>query len=228
MKTTHLLFDLDNTLYPSTTAIDQGITRRMIGFVADFLGLDYQDAAQLRVQRLPHYGTTLEWLRTEHGLEDTDAYFSAVHPPQEIQELSPDPNLRPLLQSLGLPMTILTNSPLSHALRVLEHLDVADLFTGIHDIQSNGLRGKPYPEAYRNALSAAGFGLEETVFFDDHKKYTDGYQAIGGQAVLVRHSDNSQPHPLDTHSTPAPGGPPQLVIASVYQVPQALELLARE
>lgn len=228
MKITHLLFDLDNTLYPSTTAIDQGITRRMIGFVADFLGLDYQEASQRRAQRLPHYGTTLEWLRTEHGLEDTDAYFSAVHPPQEIQELSPDPNLRPLLQSLGLPMTILTNSPLAHAQRVLEHLDVSDLFTGIHDIQSNGLKGKPYPDAYWNALSAAGFGLEETVFFDDHRKYTDGYQAIGGQAVLVRPRDTGQSHPLDRHSSPALSGPPQLVIASVYQVPQALELLAKE
>ena len=151
MKIRHLLFDLDNTLYPSTAAIDQGITSRMIGFVADVLELDFQQAAERRQQRLPFYGTTLEWLKTEHGLEDTDAYFAAVHPPQELQELNPDPNLRPLLQSLGLPMTILTNAPRCHAQRVLEFLNVADLFTGIHDIQSNGFKGKPYPDSYRTA-----------------------------------------------------------------------------
>ena len=225
MTIRHLLFDLDNTLYPSTAAMDQGVTRRMIGFVADLLGLDYQQAAERRVQRLPHYGTTLEWLKTEHGLTDVAAYFSAVHPPEEIQELSPDPNLRPLLQSLGLPMTILTNSPRVHAQRVLEFLDVADLFSGIHDIESNGLKGKPYPEAYRAALSAAGFGIEETVFFDDHKKYTDGYQRLGGQAVLVRHPETAgKRHPLDSLSPP--DVPPQIVIESVYHVPQVLERLS--
>lgn len=233
MKIRHLLFDLDNTLYPSTAAIDQGITSRMIGFVADVLELDFQQAAERRQQRLPFYGTTLEWLKTEHGLEDTDAYFAAVHPPQELQELNPDPNLRPLLQSLGLPMTILTNAPRCHAQRVLEFLNVVDLFTGIHDIQSNGFKGKPYPDSYRTALAAGGFTVAETLFFDDHKKYTDGYQAIGGQAVLVQHpaTATGHPHPLDSIVEQADSpktGPAQLVIASVYQVPQVLELLAKK
>ena len=39
MKIRHLLFDLDNTLYPSTSAIDAGISKRMREFVADFLKL---------------------------------------------------------------------------------------------------------------------------------------------------------------------------------------------
>lgn len=225
MKIQHLLFDLDNTLYPSTAAIDAGITGRMIGFVADFLGLDYQQAAERRLRRLSHYGTTLEWLRTEHGLQDIQAYFDAVHPPDEVEELTPDPNLRPFLQSLGLPMTILTNAPLAHARRVLEFLNVADLFTGIHDIESNGFKGKPYPESYRTALAAAGFGLEETVFFDDHKKYTDGYQKLGGQAVLVQHpGTETEQHPQDLLSPK--DAVPQLVIQSIYQVPQVLEKLA--
>lgn len=225
MNIKHLLFDLDNTLYPSTATMDQGITRRMIGFVADFLGLDIQQATVRRIQRLPFYGTTLEWLKAEHGLTDVAAYFNAVHPPEEIEELNPDPSLRPFLQSLKLPMTILTNAPLCHAQRVLEFLDVADLFTSIHDIESNGFKGKPYPEAYKRALSAAGFSVGETVFFDDHKKYTDGYQALGGQAVLVQHPEQAgQQHPLDSFSSP--NQPSQLVIQSVYQVPQVLAQLA--
>lgn len=227
MNIKHLLFDLDNTLYPSTAAIDQGITRRMIGFVADFLGLDFQQATERRVQRLPFFGTTLEWLKTEHGLTDIAAYFDAVHPPEEINELNQDPNLRPFLQSLELPMTILTNAPLCHAQRVLEFLNVADLFTSIHDIESNGFKGKPYPEAYHKALAASGFSIAETIFFDDHKKYTDGYQALGGQAVLVQHpSEANRTHPLDSRSEP--DLLPQLVIPSVYQVPQVLEYLAAQ
>lgn len=249
MNINHLLFDLDNTLYPSTAAIDQGISSRMVGFVADFLGLDYQQAAQRRKQRLPLYGTTLEWLITEYNLKDVDSFFSAIHPPEEIQELSKDPNLRPFLKSLGLPMTILTNAPLCHATRVLEYLEVADLFTSVHTIQSNNLKGKPYAVAYHKALSATGFTLEETVFFDDHPKYTNGYQVLGGQAVLIQHPETKEGHSLDlgqgdrVHSDlvqrenqedslsfiPAPeaGLLPQVVIPSVYQVPQVLEFFAK-
>ena len=185
----HLLFDLDNTLYPETAAMNQGITRRMLVYTAGFLGVTYDEAVALRRQRLPLYGTTLEWLRNEHGLTDVSGYFNAVHPPEEVDELQPDPDLRTLLLSLGLPMTVLTNAPRCHAERVLEFLNVADIFTGVYDVERNNLRGKPYPEAYLNAISGAGSTVAETVFFDDHKKYTDGYERLGGRAVLVRNPD---------------------------------------
>lgn len=124
-------------------------------------------------------------------------------------------------------MTILTNAPLCHAQRVLEFLNVADLFTSIHDIQSNGFKGKPYPEAYHKALTTSGFDIAETIFFDDHKKYTDGYQALGGQAVLVQHpAEANRCHPLDSHSNS--DLLPQLVIPSVYQIPQVLEQLSAQ
>lgn len=226
MKITHLLFDLDNTLYPSTAKIDEGITHRMLSFTAKLLGVSYEEAVQRRIERLPLYGTTLEWLRTEHGLVDVDEYFSAVHPPEEVNELQKDPNLRPLLKSLGLPMTILTNAPKRHAVRVLEFLEIADLFESIHDIESNNFKGKPYPQSYLNAINAGGFCLEETIFFDDHKKYTDGYQKIGGTAVLVRHPSADHPekiHPLDALASNATG---TLQIESVYDVPALLEKLS--
>ena len=131
--------------------------------------MTYDEAVALRRQRLPLYGTTLEWLRNEHGLTDVSGYFNAVHPPEEVDELQPDPDLRTLLLSLG--------------------LNVADIFTGVYDVERNNLRGKPYPEAYLNAISGAGSTVAETVFFDDHKKYTDGYERLGGRAVLVRNPD---------------------------------------
>lgn len=119
-------------------------------------------------------------------------------------------------------MTILTNAPLCHAQRVLEFLNVADLFVGIHDIQRNGFKGKPYPDAYRQALSTSGFTLEETVFFDDHKKYTKGYQDLGGQAVLIQGSSGTE---ILTIPAPQDNLLPQLAIESVYQVPKVLDYL---
>lgn len=180
----HLIFDLDNTLYSSTAAMDTGITFRMISCVAEFFKISYEDALTLRKQKLPGFSTTLEWLRHE-GLTDTEYYFSQVHPENEADELPCDPELRPLLESIDIPKSILTNSPREHAVRVLAKLNITDLFTDICDIRDCNLNGKPYAGAYQRALQICGGTIDDTVFFDDQYKYTDGYEAIGGTAVIV-------------------------------------------
>lgn len=238
MKIRHLLFDLDNTLYPSTSAIDAGISRRMMEFVANFLQLPMDKAAALRKERMPLYGTTLEWLRTEHGLKDVQAYFHYVHPLSEANELTPDKNLRPFLLSLGLPMTVLTNAPRVHADTVLDFYDIKDLFESIHDIETNNLSGKPHESAYMNAVTWGGHTLEDTLFFDDHAKYTKGYTAIGGKSVLVSWGDNSgmdgKTHTgknndghktLDGWDTSDPDA--FACIHSIYEIPSLLEKLEK-
>lgn len=236
MKYKHLLFDLDNTLYPSTAAIDKGITHRMLSFIASYLHISYEEAVAKRNSRLSYYGTTLEWLRSEEGLEDIQSFFNAVHPPEETKEITFDPELRSFLQSLHMPMTVLTNAPMVHAKRILDFLNITDLFTGIYDVEYNDFEGKPYPQAFYNALEGSGFSLEETLFFDDHKKYTDGYQALGGQAILVQHPQGTDtPHPLDIprHKSTAEDrahikrlpGPEQITIGSIYEIPELLKRL---
>ncbi|MDE5775598.1 MAG: HAD-IA family hydrolase [Treponemataceae bacterium] len=184
MKVEHIIFDLDNTLYSSTSAMDAGITRRMMEAVADFFGVDVETAAKMRRENLPKFSTTLEWLRSE-GLSDTEKYFAKVHPKNEADELSPDENLRGLISSISQSRVILTNSPREHAERVLKKLNVADLFSDIVDIRACGLQGKPYEGAYRTALEKCGGDVSNTIFVDDLLKYTDGFLALGGTAVLV-------------------------------------------
>ena len=184
----HLLLDLDNTLYPASAAMDAGISRRMIQFVADHIGLSVDDAVTLRLARIqgPNpYGTTLEWLKAEYALTDENAFFEAVHPESEIEELTPDPALRPYLLSLGLPMTLLTNAPMTHAKRVLRFFGIEDLFLGIFDLTYHKGRGKPHPSSFLDTLAAVGHRVDDTLFVDDHPKYVRGYKALGGQAVLV-------------------------------------------
>lgn len=184
----HLLLDLDNTLYPASGGMDEGITRRMLEFVAMYIGVPFDEGVKLRLKGIPSYGTTLEWLKAEHGLTDQNAFFEAVHPESELGELQEDSKLRPYLLSLGLPMTLLTNAPMMHAMRVLRFFNIADIFTGIYDLTFNKGRGKPYPDSFLNTLDAAGFTVPETLFVDDHPKYVRGYKAIGGQAVIVDES----------------------------------------
>ena len=194
----HLLFDMDNTLYPSSSAMDKGITRRMLECVADFFHCDIEKAIALRAERIVHYSTTLEWLRAE-GLTDIEAFLAHVHPDNEADELPPQPGLRDFLLSLNMPMSVLTNAPHEHADTVLGKLGIADLFQAVTDIRDAGFNGKPYPDAYMAALKKVGAGIDETLFLDDMQKYTDGWVALGGTAVLIGDS-NGKPLADDAES----------------------------
>ena len=230
MQIKHLIFDLDNTLYSSTAAMDRGITFRMLTCVAEFFHISYDEAVALRSQKLPEFSTTLEWLRPE-GLTDIEGYFSKVHPGNEADELPPDPALRPLLKSISIPKSVLTNAPREHADRVLAKLDVADLFTSICDIRASSLKGKPYPEAYRTALAQCNGTIDDTLFFDDMFKYTDGYKALGGTAVIVGTKNGMHMNPDTAASRAALSSVPPhpgrtLRMESIYSLPGLLKQAA--
>ncbi len=226
MKIRHLIFDLDNTLYPCTAAMDEGITRRMLQCVADFFSVTFAEAVQLRAKNIAHFSTTLEWLRHE-GLTDVEGFFAAVHPEDEADELPYEPKLRAFLQSIPLPKSVFTNAPREHAERVLAKLNVRDLFENVIDIRDSALKGKPYPEAFYHALERCGGTITDTLFFDDMQKYTDGFEAIGGTAALVGNKNGKPLHKTAAavlQQSPVPGGR-TLRINSIYDAPALLHSL---
>ena len=194
----NIIFDLDNTLYSPTSAMDAGITRRMMQAVADFLGMDLDAASELRHKNVPYYSTT--------------------------DELTPDPNLRPFLQSLAQNKIVLTNAPREHADRVLKKLKVADLFSAVVDIRACGLLGKPYAQSYKIALEKCGGTIDDTIFLDDQYKYTDGFVALGGTALLVGNKNGSHLSPdsaaVNKELPPHPGR--TIKIESVYDLQKIL------
>lgn len=220
---TNLLFDLDNTLYPSTNMIDTNILKRMIAFISEFLNLSHEDAAELRRARNGPYGTTLEWLRTEYNFTDVEAYFQAVHPDEEKNEVDFDPNLRPFLQKLSenYHLTVLTNAPKIHADCILNHLHIYDMFDGVYDVESNDLKGKPHRNAYLKAIEEKGFTVAQTLFFDDYPKYIKGYSDIGGKGVLVDSTDEYKNDPLTKEA-------PFARIRTIYEIPALLENFKNE
>ena len=227
MKYKHLLFDMDNTLYPSSSAMDKGITRRMLECVADFFHCDMEKAVELRAERIIHYSTTLEWLRAE-GMTDVEGFLAHVHPDNEADELPPQPGLREFLISLNMPMSVLTNAPHEHADTVLGKLGIADLYEAVTDIRDAGFNGKPYPDAFMAALHKVGTDVENTLFLDDMQKYTDGWVALGGTAVLIGDA-NGKPLADDAESMKQAraanksGRPGQTIrMKSIYEIKSVL------
>jgi putative hydrolase of the HAD superfamily len=192
----YVLFDLDNTLYPSDAGMDEDMIRRIGVCSAAYLGVSVERANEMRRERIGSYGTTLEWLMAEHGFTDVDGYYAFVHPDGEEENLRPDPAVRDFLASLPVPASILTNAPMEHAERVLKKLELEGLFKHIFDIRWNGLEGKPAENAFRRVLEAIGQKPEETLFVDDLPQYLEGYRRIGGRCVLL---DDQDRHPASPY-----------------------------
>jgi putative hydrolase of the HAD superfamily len=184
----HILFDLDDTLYPASTGFEDRTIGLMIEFAAEHLGLSLPEAKALRASSYPKYGTTFEWLKREHGPIDVEKYFARVHPEGEESILSPDPALRELLASDPLPKSIFSNSPHEHVDRVLKRLGLIGLFEAVYDIRFFEFRGKPAPEAYTRVLDILGLPAGSVAFFDDSPRAVRAYQEMGGRAFLVDES----------------------------------------
>ncbi len=214
MKIEHLIFDLDNTLYPSTAKMDEGISRRMMECVQEFFKTDAETAKKIRSEHIANFSTTLEWLRSE-GLTDVEGFLAHVHPQNEADELNDDENLKTYLESIKIPKMILTNAPREHAERVLNKLNVKDLFDSICDIRECSFLGKPYPSAFKKALSMCGGTIENTIFIDDMQKYVDGWKALGGNAVLV---GNKNGKPLSEKSA-AVLKDKNIIPGTIYKIP---------
>lgn len=184
-----LLFDLDNTLYSAGYGLEEKVSRRIVEFIARYLGISPEEAVLRRRERISRYGTTLEWLMAEEGFTDIETYFAEIHPEGEADALGADPALREFLEGIKLPKAILTNSPMEHAVRVLDRLQIRDLFPRIFDIRWNRLKGKPRAASFYLALDALEAAPENTLFIDDYPKYVTGYLAIGGKGLLLDEGD---------------------------------------
>ena len=185
MTLTYILCDLDRTVYPLDSTIFAEINRRMSRFVADLLRVDLAEADRLRAGRLPKYGSTLGWLLQEHDLGDPEEFLSYTHPTDVGRYMDPDPAVASALESIDLPKSILTNSPMEHALRVLRYLGLEQHFERVFDLRYNEYTGKPSQTTYHMVLDDIGRAPPEVLFIDDSPLYARGFRDIGGQVLLV-------------------------------------------
>lgn len=196
MEISYILFDLDDTLYSSSSGMAGEFMKRILDFVSDYLGISREEASRRREERRFAYGTTLQWLMAEEGLTDADAYFLAIHPPNVSDYLAPRPELKRMLSSLPYRMSVLTNSPREHAERVCKALGIYDCMEHIFDLRFNRLTGKPAASAYTAPLQRIGFQASQVLFLDDMPPYLYAFQKMGGNVLLVDEKGRFSGEPL--------------------------------
>jgi len=186
-----LFFDLDATLYPASNGLWETIKNRISGYMIKRMGLPAEQVPGLRQKYYQTYGTTLSGLRKHYKVNPED-YLNYVHNIPLADYLSPDPQLRAMLESLPQNLWVFTNSDEPHAKRVLSALGIEDLFDGVADLYALDFQIKPNPQAYRRTLELAGNPDPQTcVLFDDLAPNLVTAQKMGFYTVFVT-KDGSQ------------------------------------
>lgn len=180
------IFDLDNTLYPAADFFPQ-ITSRIRSYTAEFLGLGPEEAHRVQKDYLRRYGTTMNGLMVEHGL-DPEPYLEFVHD-VDFSRLGEDRELDGLLESLPGRKLIYTNGSQGHAEKVLARLGVARHFEATFDITAANYRPKPAPEAYDALCQRHAIAPARALFVEDTVRNLTPAASLGMTTVWLRHDD---------------------------------------
>jgi putative hydrolase of the HAD superfamily len=181
---THLIFDLDNTLYPPSRGVVERVDARITQFLVDRLGLARDEASALRARYRDAHGTTLNGLLLHHEVEP-DEYLDCVHAIDVGDLLTPDPALATMLAALPQEKVVFTNGSRTHAERVLACLGVQQHFAAIFSLERVAYVPKPERAAFESVLAALGAAAAECLFIDDRPDNCATARALGMRTVLV-------------------------------------------
>ncbi|MGD1996312.1 MAG: pyrimidine 5'-nucleotidase [Anaerolineae bacterium] len=184
MSLTHIIFDLDDTLYPRQAGLMEEIAHRITRWIERTLDLTPEEAAALRQSYLQKYGTTLGGLRAEHQV-DVAGYLAFVHDIPIGRYVRPRPALAEMLRSIPLRKVVFTNATSEHACRVLRALDVADQFEHVIGIREVDLYHKPRLEGYKRLLELLDSRGPGCVLVEDRAVNLRPGKRLGMTTVLV-------------------------------------------
>ena len=180
----HLVFDLDQTIYPRHSGLMQAIGDRIMQYMIERMGMDPGIVPGLRRAYWEQYGTTSRGLQAVHGL-DVDEYMHYVHDLPLGEYIDPNPEFDAVLEALPQRKVVFTNATAEHAHAVLKVIGVDHHFEGIYDAFFVENKGKPAPSAYHRFLGALGVAGEECLMAEDTARNLRPARELGMVTVLV-------------------------------------------
>lgn len=179
-----ILFDLDDTLYPRETGVMYQVGRRIEAYLSQKMGLASEQSTDLRRRYWQEYGTTLNGLVLEYGVDPED-YLAFVHDIPLDQLLHPDPQLDRMLTSIPQRKVIFTNATQEHANRVLNRLGVTRHFERTIDVRSINFLSKKAVKAHRRALDLLGVAGSDCMLIEDIAHNLKPAKSLGVVTVLI-------------------------------------------
>lgn len=139
-------------------------------FFVKHLALNVQDATMLHQKYYKEYGLAIEGLTRHHKIDPLEFNREVDDALPLDNILKPDPQLRKLLQGIDtskVKLWLLTNAYINHARRVVELLQVEDLFEGVTycDYSQTPLICKPNQDMYEKAELDSGAASAGQCYF---------------------------------------------------------------
>jgi putative hydrolase of the HAD superfamily len=191
------IFDLDDTLYPPESQFMGLIQKRINDYVVRTSGLPADEALVVQKSYLNDYGTSLAGLMAHYRIDPHD-FLAEVHD-VPLDVLAPDPGLRAALERLEGPRIVFTNGSKAHARRVIERLDLADLFDGLFSLEDADLIPKPDPRTFARMTGQFGVDPASAAFFEDTVRNLEPAPALGMTTVLVGNRAHDPDIPFVDH-----------------------------
>ncbi len=185
MEIKHILFDLDETLYPPDTGLWPVLGDRMNTYIHTRLGIPIEEVEELREHYFFTYGTSLRGLQVDYGV-DANEYLDFVHEVDIPKYIKFDQKLNELLESIPLDKVIFTNANKAHTLRVLSALGIEKHFSLLIDVVDMDPFCKPNPQAFETAMKLVGDpNPEHYLLLDDSIKNVQTAMTLGMSAIHV-------------------------------------------
>jgi putative hydrolase of the HAD superfamily len=187
-----LIFDLDDTLYPSSSGIWSLIRERIDIFMISKLGYTHENVHSARENFFREFGTTLRGLESVHHV-DPDEYLKFVHDVPIHEYLLPNSQLDRMLSNIQQNKVIFTNGDRWHSKRVTDALMITSHFNEIIDILDVSPYCKPMIESFQIALKKLNVSnVQNILLLDDNIQNIQMAEKLGMQTVWVTENNHFQ------------------------------------
>ena len=180
----YILFDLDDTLYPSETGLMNAIGARILLYMTQRLKIPADDAPLRKRRYYQKYGTSLRGLIADYRVDPND-FLAFVHDVNPADYFGPSPPLNQMLYELPLRKVVFTSSDIPHSERVLNTLQVRSHFEQIIDVHAVNYQSKPDPLAYHQTLNILGVPGSSCIMVEDKARNLIPAKDLGMTTILV-------------------------------------------
>lgn len=201
-----VLLDVDDTLYQKGTGPFAHVNRRIDNYVMSLCRVDLEAAQRLRKTYIKTFGSTMQGLMHDHGI-DPGHYLKDVHDVPVEELLGEDRRLREVLMAMGRELVVFSNGSFDYVCRILRTLGIVDMISDIFTIEYMDFIPKPLAWPYHKVMQQYGRTPRETVLVDDSVANIRTAMDMGMAGVVIG-SDDPQGRAM--------------TIPTIYEIPRAL------
>ena len=181
----YAVFDVDDTLYPSSCGMWLHIRSRINRYMVERLSVSETEAPIQRERYFLEHGTCLAGLMHDYPDLNSDEYLAYVHDLPYERYLVRDDGLSRMLSELRLEKSVFTNADRGHAVRVLSALGVEEYFDIIVDVHATNFINKPRIGAFHALLETLNAEPCQCVLIDDQGRNIEMAQSLGMATIHV-------------------------------------------